>query len=156
MGDLSEHFSTPEIACKDGCGFNDPVKCHIDNMEKLRNQINIDYPAEDGSSRKIVVVSGNRCKDHNKAVGGASKSRHIEGDGWDITSPGLTPDQIIRSAEKIGPIVGTPGKREGFGGLGVGHNIAHVDSRPRKKPSSRYPGARARWTYGGKAFKWSE
>jgi hypothetical protein len=151
MGDLSEHFSKAEFSCKCGCDFKTPDPDHVDNLERLRAVI-----SEEHGERPITIVSGNRCEPHNKRSGGAKASRHMYGDATDIAVKGLTPDQIIRCAEKVGPLIGPASAKDGFGGLGCGYNIAHVDSRPRKKPSSRYPGARARWTYGGKAFKWSE
>lgn len=87
-------------------------------MEKLQE-------LRDAFGQAITVTSGYRCKDHNKAIGGAPRSQHLLGKAADITHPWL--DALHEVAEKIFPnaIKGT-----GF---------IHVDI-----------GSKRFWTYGGK------
>ncbi len=57
-------------------------------------QIQVDY------GKPITVVSGARCADHNKKVGGALKSAHVEGRAVDVKrSPALL-KFLLDNAEK--------------------------------------------------------
>ena len=137
---LSEHFTVEEFECKCGCGFRFPSQKLIDNLELLRAAL---------GDKPIIPKSGNRCPPHNKAEGGAPHSQHIRGAAADIYVPGMTPAEVMAVAETIGPVVGKPNEVDGFGGLGVGSTIIHVDVRPRKSD-----GTRARWTYGNTNYEW--
>ena len=67
MGDLTNNLSRYEFACQCGCGFNAADKELVEVMQEARdalaNEVNQDL--------KIIVTSGNRCKEHNEAEGGA-------------------------------------------------------------------------------------
>lgn len=69
--------------------------------------------------RPIHVVSGTRCAVHNRAVGGATSSRHLVGDAVDLEPQlGLT----VPQAQQLG-----------FRGIGYqsrGRAVVHVDMRP--------------------------
>lgn len=112
MGDLTAHFSSHEFACRH-CG-KVKVTCELlVALEELRTI----------TGRPIVIVSGYRCPRHNKAVGGAPRSRHVYGDGVDLHPRVATPAQA---------------ERAGFRGIGTrGPWAVHVDTRP----------TQARWTY---------
>jgi zinc D-Ala-D-Ala carboxypeptidase len=74
VGNLSEHFSEDEFRCKDNCG-----KVHVDPgliylLEKALELL----------GRPIVIHSGFRCPEHNKAVGGTPQSAHLTGEAADI------------------------------------------------------------------------
>lgn len=62
-----------ETVCKCGCGLNITTKFH--------NTIN-DLREEYG--KPIIVLSGARCPNHNKKVGGAPNSAHCEGRAVDV------------------------------------------------------------------------
>lgn len=112
MGDLSEHFSRHEFACRH-CGAAKVSCVLVQALEDLRSAI----------GRPIVIVSGYRCPRHNKAVGGATRSRHLYGDGVDIPARLATPAQA---------------RAAGFTGIGTrGPWAVHVDTRP----------SPATWTY---------
>ena len=75
MGNLSKHFNREEFACI--CGKCESIAVDhelIEVLEKLR--VHCDQP--------IKVTSSYRCAKHNKAVGGATKSKHRLGIAADI------------------------------------------------------------------------
>lgn len=114
MGDLSPHFSRREFACRH-CGTVKVTEDLVAHLELLR--------AWKGG-RPLKIVSGYRCTIHNRAVGGAPGSRHLQGDGVDLP---------------YGYATASDAKRCGFTGIGVrGQWAVHVDRRPGKP---------ARWTY---------
>ncbi len=71
---LSPHFWREEFACACGCGF-DTVDC-----ETLR----ICEEVRKFTGKPVTVTSGCRCSEHNKAIGGAAKSKHVEGRAADL------------------------------------------------------------------------
>lgn len=112
MGDLTKNFSRHEFKCRCGCGkiggspkFMQGVKM----LQKIRDKLGV----------PLVVCSAYRCPKHNKAVGGAAKSRHTFGDAFDIAVPkGLTVDKLAAEARAVG-----------FTGIGryYKQNFVHMD-----------------------------
>ena len=86
-------------------------------LEAIREQFN-------GSA--IIVTSWYRPLAVNRAIGGASNSRHIVGDGVDFNVVGMTPRQVQQALDSTHP-----------GGLGYGKTFTHADWR----------NYRARWRY---------
>ena len=78
MGDLTEHFSRWEFACRCGCGFNVVDPLFVDELERMRVQL----------GRPMNITSGCRCPEHNAAVGGVPNSAHIRGTAADIAVQG--------------------------------------------------------------------
>jgi uncharacterized protein YcbK (DUF882 family) len=74
--------------------------------------------------KPVSIESGYRCKKHNRDVGGATHSRHLQGDATDIKVKGLSPDEIADNCEH-------------FDGLGRYNSFTHIDSR----------GTPARWDF---------
>lgn len=73
MNWLWKNFTPKEIGCKH-CGelwTTDKMPSYfvlaMDNLQALR----------DKWGRPIIINSGHRCKEHNKAVGGAPQSQHL-------------------------------------------------------------------------------
>lgn len=62
-----------ETVCKCGCGLN--------ITSKLMNLLN-DF--REGYGKPMIVLSGARCEAHNRAVGGAKVSAHVEGRACDF------------------------------------------------------------------------
>lgn len=91
MGDLTANFSRHEFRCKCGCGFDDVSPDLVKGLQQLR----------DLCGRPVIVNSACRCPEHNRRVGGAAKSRHLEGKAADIVIRGLTPRQMADLAEQI-------------------------------------------------------
>lgn len=110
---LSPHFVEREFACKH-CGAARVSPHLVQHLERLRAAV----------GRPLHVVSGYRCPTHNRAVGGASRSRHLMGDAADLAFGYAT----VAQAEAAG-----------FTGIGRrGPYAVHVDVRP---------GRPARWSY---------
>lgn len=105
MGDLSPHFDRSEFACHH-CGVA-KVSCElVAGLEELRRLV----------GRPIRIVSGYRCPRHNKAVGGAQRSRHVYGDAADL---------------EAGYCTAATARAAGFRGIGTrGRWAVHVDMRP--------------------------
>lgn len=149
----SEHFTTKESACRCGeCeGYDEWTRQHLQNLESLRAKVCIvmgkDWPVI--CSTALGLNGGNRCPTWNPKCGGAASSRHMQRDASDIYVPGMSAKELAQLCEQVGPVDGTPGTVDGFGGIGVGNNYVHVDSRPRKSS-----GARSRWTYTGVKYDW--
>ena len=120
MGDLSEHFSRKEFACKCGCGFDKPVPELVEKLEKFRELC---------GGKPVNINSGCRCAKHNAspAVKGAKNSQHVKGTAADVRKmPHLTIDEMAKFAEQAG-----------FRGIGKYNTFIHVDVRPTP----------ARWDY---------
>jgi uncharacterized protein YcbK (DUF882 family) len=113
MGDLSEHFDRREFECHH-CRRLDFISCElVAGLEELRAIV----------GRPIRIVSGWRCRTHNRAVGGATRSQHVLGKAADLEQRLATPAQA---------------RAAGFRGIGTrGPWVVHVDVRP----------APATWTY---------
>ena len=63
---------------------NNPSEDVKKNIELLVEKI-LD-PLRESFGKPIIVTSGYRCKELNKAVGGAAKSQHMSGEAADIRS----------------------------------------------------------------------
>src|SRR5690606_38204300 len=103
---LSPHFVLVEFACRDG---SDEVLVHpalVQLLEAIR--------AEAGGP--IHINSAYRTPAHNRAVGGASQSRHVWGMAADITCRARTNAEVYEIAARLDP-----------GGLGRYHAFTHVD-----------------------------
>ncbi|MCK5605557.1 DUF882 domain-containing protein [Candidatus Pacearchaeota archaeon] len=107
---ISEHFNRNEFVCNDGCGGNTVDVELITVLERLRKHCN----------SGLTVVSGFRCKEHNAYVGGAKKSRHLNGKAADISVSAFSPKQIGEILDKWYP--------DKYG-IGVYRNWVHVDVR---------------------------
>jgi zinc D-Ala-D-Ala carboxypeptidase len=73
----------------------------------------------DAFGRSLTITSGFRCPDHNKAIGGEPDSYHLLGKAADIACiMGGDKYKLVRIAMSLG-----------FGGLGIGQTLLHVDIR---------------------------
>lgn len=72
----------------------------------------------DRLGRPIVVTSGYRTPEHNRAVGGATQSQHLYGTAADITCAGISVAALYAAAETVG-----------FRGIGKYSSFVHVDVR---------------------------
>ena len=107
---LSENFRVREFASKDGA---DQIK--IDTrlvvlLQKIRNKF----------GAAVTINSGYRTAAHNKAVGGATKSYHMQGMAADIVVRGVSPLRVAQYAEIIGATGIGWYEKQGF---------THVDTR---------------------------
>lgn len=108
---IGDYFYLNEFQCP-CCHTVKLVPYLVWMLDKLRKKINA----------PIIITSGYRCPKHNKEIGGAKHSYHMEGMAADIYSKKYSPDELGRYAEEIGfdTIIIYPEK--GF---------IHVDIRPR-------------------------
>lgn len=113
MGDLSEHFSRSEFACKDGCGFDTVDVDTLALLEEIRDHF----------MSPVVITSACRCPEHNRAEGGAKNSQHLMGRAADIKIKGVAPIEIAEFAETLMPH---------SGGIGIYTGFCHVDTRTGK------------------------
>lgn len=80
---LSKNFTLDEMIRTSTGIPNIPTDKEIENMRKLVE--NVLQPLRDYMNRPIIVNSGFRSKEVNKAVGGSKDSGHMLGTAADIT-----------------------------------------------------------------------
>ena len=71
---LSKHFKRKEFACQCGCGFDTVDALLIAVLEDIREYFR----------QYVIILSGCRCEQHNKDVGGRTRSFHKKGKGADF------------------------------------------------------------------------
>jgi hypothetical protein len=114
-------FSPQEIACR-GTGRLMVVPEAMDKLQALRSKL----------GAPMIVNSAYRSPEHNRAVGGAKASKHMEGIAFDVRMDNHDPDTYIAAALSVG-----------FKGIGTypKQNFVHVDARPTRaswgKPFAR-------------------
>lgn len=109
---LSVNFKIREFACK--CSRCSTLKVDdllVDYVQKIREHF----------GKPLVINSGYRCKSHNAEVGGASKSKHMDGMAADIRISGVEPTEIAKYAESLGIL-----------GIGLYDSFVHIDTRTSK------------------------
>lgn len=119
---ITKSISKEETACKCGCGENNYDLSFILDVQSLKDKL---WP-----DKKIIVHCVCRCPEHNKKVGGASKSHHlsktkaaIKADAIDFHIEGETPEQ---SRQKIDPLW--------HGGMELGTPTwIHIDGGPHRR-----------------------
>ncbi len=127
---LSHNFKSTEMDCKGkGCCS----KTVIDNqlivyLQRIRNHFN----------KPVIINSGYRCGKHNKAVGGATLSKHKFGMAADIVVRDVRPQEVAKYCESIG-----------IKGIGLYSTFVHIDTR-RKKSFWYSHKQEYRSTFGGK------
>ena len=106
---IRTHFTDREMDC--GCGCQKTVAPELlVRLEALRALI----------EKSLTITSGARCEKHNRAIGGATHSWHLNGLAVDIacTDSKLRID-ILRNAGKLG-----------FNGIGIAKTFIHLELRP--------------------------
>lgn len=122
---LSKHFNSKEFECK--CGKCDNQIISEKLIEKLE-QIRTRY------GQPLVINSGYRCPDHNKAIGSHPSSTHTQGLAADIAPKIITVDSLDAVYELCYDI---------FDNIGDGRpkRFIHVDVRDPK------PNGKRKWLY---------
>ncbi len=113
------HFKDKEFVCR--CGKCDSKK--IDShllavLELVRHHFD----------KPVIVTSGYRCPTHNKNVGGAPRSKHVEAIAADIKVKDVAPSAVYAFLDSVFP---------NSYGLASANSFTHIDVRSKK----------ARWTY---------
>lgn len=116
---VTDHFSLGEFACRDARPYPE-IWIH-DRLLPLCNVLETVRAAID---RPILIVSGYRSPEHNKAVGGAKNSQHMEGRAADIRVAEMSAGMLHAKITELysqGAIK--------IGGLGLYKSWVHIDIR---------------------------
>jgi uncharacterized protein YcbK (DUF882 family) len=108
---ISKNFHRREFACKCGCGLDNINPELVEVVQCLR----------DWWRRPVIITSALRCPSHNAAVGGAQRSKHMEGLAADVVVKGVDAAEVHRWLTGQYPDKYGIGKYEAF---------THIDVRP--------------------------
>ena len=89
-------------------------------------------PLHDQFDRPLIVCSAFRSPEHNRAVGGAKRSKHMDGAAFDIAMTNHDPNVFEEAARAVG-FVGFGFYRE------PRNNFMHIDLGPKRTWGSRWP-----------------
>ncbi|MFJ5486196.1 YcbK family protein [Hansschlegelia beijingensis] len=113
------NFSPVEIACR-GTGkllVNEPA---LDKLQALRDRL----------GKPLIVRSAYRSPVHNRAVGGAPRSKHMDGTAFDIAMANHDPVAFEAAARAVGFLGFGYYPRSGF---------MHIDLGPARQWGERFP-----------------
>ena len=116
----TEYFLDGEVTCHCGCDLK-PTQNALDRLNAVRVILGI----------PLVISSGARCKEYNKQVGGAVRSKHLLGEAFDI----ILTTRLQKSKIEFFQIC----RVVGFMGFGYGRTFIHIDCSTRSKVTE--------WTY---------
>ena len=117
----SQHLSWRELSCKDGTAY--PVEWRVSRAVPLAIEFERIRAAV---GRPIVVGSAYRTPTHNRNVGGARNSQHVQGRALDLYPPrGWT---VTRLFEVVRAVAADPASR--IFGIGEYPSFVHLDIRP--------------------------
>ena len=114
MHRYSKHFAKYEFICK--CG-----KCRSVEMDP--HIISILELVRKHFSKPVIITSAYRCPTHNKNVGGAPLSKHVQAIAVDIKVKDVNPSVVYKFVDETFPY-----------SLGVGsyNSFTHIDVRETK------------------------
>lgn len=112
-------FSPREIACK-GTGRLVVDDQALDKLQALRDRL----------GKPLILTSAYRSPEHNKRVGGAKNSRHMQGDAFDVMMTNHDPFGFESAA-----------RAAGFKGFGFYQKsgFMHIDTGPERSWGKRWP-----------------
>ena len=113
------NFSPAEIACRG----NGSIKINEDALDCLQ-------ALRDLLGKPMIVLSGYRSPEHNRRVGGARASKHMEGTAFDISMANHDPVAFEAAARKAGFLGFGFYPRSGF---------MHIDLGPARSWGERFP-----------------
>lgn len=113
------NFSPAEIACR-GTGA---IKINTEAMDKLQ-------ALRDRLGKPLIIRSAYRSPEHNRAVGGAPASKHLQATAFDIAMANHDPVAFEAAARAVG-----------FLGFGYYHRLGfmHIDLGPARQWGERFP-----------------
>lgn len=106
----TKHFKVKEFACR-CCGEVKPCSELIAVCELVRLRF----------GQPVTISSGYRCPSHNEKVGGAPKSKHMEGIAADIKVRNTKPETVYEFLHETFPT---------SYGVGLYKSWVHIDVRP--------------------------
>ena len=113
------NFSPAEIACR-GTG---QLKIHPEALDKLQ-------ALRDRLGKPLIIRSAYRSPEHNRAVGGAPASKHMQGTAFDIAMSNHDPAAFEAAAREVGFLGFGFYPRSGF---------IHIDLGPARQWGERFP-----------------
>ncbi len=113
------NFSPAEIACR-GTG---QLKLHPEALDKLQ-------ALRDRLRKPLIVRSAYRSPQHNRNVGGAPRSKHMDGTAFDIAMSNHDPVAFEAAARDVGFLGFGFYPRSGF---------IHIDLGPARQWGERFP-----------------
>lgn len=115
----SPHLSWKELGCRDGTPY--PARWRKSHAVILAREFEAIRTV---CGHPLVVLSGYRTTSHNRKVGGARHSQHLEGRALDLRPPaGWT-------AIQLGAVVkGRAAEQSHIRGIGVYPGFVHIDVR---------------------------
>jgi hypothetical protein len=108
-----KNFSPAEIACR-GTGQLKLVPEALDRLQELRNRL----------GKPLILRSAYRSPEHNRAVDGAPRSRHMDGTAFDIAMANHDPAAFEAAARAVGFLGFGTYPRSGF---------IHIDLGPARQ-----------------------
>jgi zinc D-Ala-D-Ala carboxypeptidase len=113
------NFSPAEIACR-GTGKLLVNEAALDALQALRTAL----------AKPLILRSAYRSQEHNRAVGGARASKHMEGVAFDVAMANQDPETFEAAA-----------RAAGFRGFGFypRSGFMHVDLGPARSWGERFP-----------------
>ncbi|MBW7057552.1 DUF882 domain-containing protein [Paracoccus bogoriensis] len=113
------NFSPAEIACR-GTGS---LRVHDEALDKLQ-------ALRDRLGKPLIVRSAYRSPEHNRRVGGAPASKHMEGTAFDIAMANHDPEAFAAAARAVG-----------FQGFGTypRSGFMHIDLGPARRWGGPFP-----------------
>ena len=112
------NFSPAEIACR-GTGKLLVHEAALDRLQALRDRL----------GKPFIVRSAYRSPEHNRAVGGAKRSKHMEGTAFDIAMSNHDPAAFEAAAREAGFLGFGFYPRSGF---------IHIDLGPKREWGERF------------------
>lgn len=129
---ISPHLTWAELACHDARRTPYPIEWTVARGLVLAREFEAIRVA--GGDQPLVVLSAYRTAEHNRAIGGARASQHVQGRALDLRPPpGMS---AARFLALVLDVAAHPGSR--IRGVGAYERFVHVDVRE----SARL----ARWT----------
>ena len=120
-GDLTENFSRSEFMSPDGA----PLPSSLEgNLQELADNLQV---LRDAIGKPIAIHSGYRSPAHNTAIGGASRSKHMEAMAADFSVGGAT---LASTYCLIEYLIKQGDMKQG--GLGIYSAHLHYDIRGQK------------------------
>jgi hypothetical protein len=104
---ITGHLTFGETACKCGCGLGLSEGDLSISIAMLFEAVRAEISLLTGKETPLYVLSGLRCKNHNRKTGGSADSQHLYGRALDIKPPfGLDYESFCEICDKI---IGTKG-----------------------------------------------
>ena len=114
-----KNFSPTEIACR-GTG---QLKLHPEALDKLQ-------ALRDRLGKPLILRSAYRSLEHNRAVGGAKASKHMDGTAFDVAMSNHDPAAFEAAAREVGFLGFGYYPRSGF---------MHIDLGPARTWGDKFP-----------------